>query len=172
VERQANNHKFAKPWFNSQCGRSLCCFEKTLNAVSHLQAKQSTQCGGPLAQPDERHVNRAQHLCWSGMTDIEHSATSGSNEEDCACVTIIKINISLPKWKILDFFLFPAFEINHQYVKSRFVHSNFKFHFGSLKKVKPRSQTLISKFLNLSRTLIWFQIMLLINVLFERKHQF
>jgi len=30
-------------------------------------------------QSDERHANR-ELLCWSGMTDIEHSTTSGSNE--------------------------------------------------------------------------------------------
>jgi len=48
-----------------------------------------------VAQPDERHANRTasvlewyetkdmqteQLLCWSGMTDTEHSAIFGSNE--------------------------------------------------------------------------------------------
>jgi len=36
---------------------------KTLNAVSHF-------------------VQTEQLLCWSGMTDTEHSTTSSSNEED------------------------------------------------------------------------------------------
>jgi len=31
-----------------------------------------------VAQPDERHANRT--LCWSGITDTEHSTTSGLNE--------------------------------------------------------------------------------------------
>jgi len=49
-----------------------------------------------VAQPDERHANKAasvlewydrhrqtkQLLCWSGMTDTEHSTTSSSNEEE------------------------------------------------------------------------------------------
>jgi len=34
-----------------------------------------------VAQPDEIHANK-QLLCWSGMTDTEHT-TSGSNEEEC-----------------------------------------------------------------------------------------
>jgi len=33
-------------------------------------------------QPDERHVASEQLLCWSGMTDTEHSTPSSSNEED------------------------------------------------------------------------------------------
>jgi len=32
-----------------------------------------------VAQPDERRAE--QLLCWSGMTDTEHSTTSSSNEE-------------------------------------------------------------------------------------------
>jgi len=32
-----------------------------------------------VAQPDERHANRA---AWSGMTDTEHSKISSSNEEE------------------------------------------------------------------------------------------
>jgi len=33
-----------------------------------------------VAQPDERHVTE-QLLCWSGMTDTEHT-TFGSNEQE------------------------------------------------------------------------------------------
>jgi len=33
-------------------------------------------------KPDERPANRTS-LFWSGMTDAEHSTTSGSNEENC-----------------------------------------------------------------------------------------
>jgi len=33
-----------------------------------------------VAQPDERHANRTAS-CWSGMTDTEHSTTSGSYKE-------------------------------------------------------------------------------------------
>jgi len=51
--------------------------EKTLNAVSHLEAKQSTRCGVPT----QRKAYTEQRLCWSGMTDTEHT-TSGSNAED------------------------------------------------------------------------------------------
>jgi len=34
-----------------------------------------------VAQPDERHTEE-QLLCWSGMTDQEHTATFGSNKEE------------------------------------------------------------------------------------------
>jgi len=36
-----------------------------------------------MAQPDEKRCNirTEQLLCWSGMTDTEHSVTSSSNEE-------------------------------------------------------------------------------------------
>jgi len=54
-------------------------FGKTLNAVSHLGAKQSTRCGGPKI--DKRHANRTASVL-SGMTDTEHSTTSGSIEEE------------------------------------------------------------------------------------------
>jgi len=54
-------------------------FGKTLNAISHLGAKQSTGCDGP-AWPKTCKQNRQK--CWSGMTHTEHSATSGSNEEE------------------------------------------------------------------------------------------
>jgi len=33
-----------------------------------------------VTQPDEKHANRV--VCWSIMTDTEHSTTSSSNEED------------------------------------------------------------------------------------------
>jgi len=33
-----------------------------------------------VAQPGERHA-KEQLLCWSGMTDTEHSTTSSSNKE-------------------------------------------------------------------------------------------
>jgi len=49
----------------------------TLNAISHLGAKQSTLCGGP-SLPKVMQIE--QLLCWSGMTDTEHT-TYGSNEE-------------------------------------------------------------------------------------------
>jgi len=32
-----------------------------------------------------------QLLCWSGMTDTEHSTTSGLNEEDCYVVKISQL---------------------------------------------------------------------------------
>jgi len=52
---------------------------KTLNAVSHFEAKQSTRYGGPAWTKD---MQTEQLLCWSGMTDTEHSTTSSSNEEE------------------------------------------------------------------------------------------
>jgi len=63
---------------------------KTLNAVSHFGAKQSTRCG------------------WSGMTDTEHSTTSSSKEEEK-----LLQKISLHKSLIeLDFYhLFSFFEM-------------------------------------------------------------
>jgi len=42
--------------------------EKTLNAVSHLGAKQSTPCGDPAW----RKTCKQNNLCWSGMIDTEH----------------------------------------------------------------------------------------------------
>jgi len=51
---------------------------KTLIAISHLWAKQSTRCGGPSLT---KAMQTEQLLCWSDVTDIEHTA-SGSNEED------------------------------------------------------------------------------------------
>jgi len=35
-----------------------------------------------VAQPNERHANRTNFLCWSGKTDTEHITTSGSNKEE------------------------------------------------------------------------------------------
>jgi len=51
---------------------------KILNAISHLGAKQSTRV---VAQPDEKHANRTASVL-EDMTDTEHSATSGLNEEE------------------------------------------------------------------------------------------
>jgi len=53
--------------------------EKTLNAVSHLGAKQSTRCGGPASTKD---MQTEQLLCWEWMTDTEHCTTSSSNEKE------------------------------------------------------------------------------------------
>jgi len=39
-----------------------------------------------VVQPDERHANE-QLLCWSGMTDTEHT-TSGSNEEEAEKISV------------------------------------------------------------------------------------
>jgi len=65
---------------------------KALNAVSSLGPSSLPVV---VAQPDERHANRAasvlsltkdmqteQLLCWSGMTDTEHSTKFSSNEEE------------------------------------------------------------------------------------------
>jgi len=52
---------------------------KTLTAISHLGAKQSTQLWCPSLTKD---MQIEQLLCWSGMTDTEHSATSRLNEEE------------------------------------------------------------------------------------------
>jgi len=48
---------------------------------SHLGAKQSTVVWWPSLTKD---VQTEQLLCWSGMTDTEHSTTAvaGSNEKD------------------------------------------------------------------------------------------
>jgi len=40
---------------------------KTLNAVSHLGAKQFTRCGGPCSLAKDMQTE--QLLCWSGKTD-------------------------------------------------------------------------------------------------------
>jgi len=42
-----------------------------------------------VAQPDEKHANRA--ASWSGMTDTEHSTTSSSNEEELLTPTKHKL---------------------------------------------------------------------------------
>jgi len=41
-----------------------------------------------VAHPDNKLANRTA-LCWSGMTDTEHT-TSGSNEEGQLCQKLIK----------------------------------------------------------------------------------
>jgi len=50
---------------------------KTLNAISQLGAKQSTWVWWPSLTKD---MQTEQLLCWSGMTDTEHTAP-GSREE-------------------------------------------------------------------------------------------
>jgi len=67
---------------------------KTLNAVFHLRAKQSTRCGGSAWRTEQLYdmqteqpcmqtdMQTEQLVCWSGMTETEHSTTAGSNEED------------------------------------------------------------------------------------------
>jgi len=54
-------------------------FGKTLNAVSHFEAKRSTVV---VAQPNERHANRtASVLEWYDRhSAYAHTTTSGSNE--------------------------------------------------------------------------------------------
>jgi len=51
-----------------------CALGKDHYAVSYLEVKQSWW---PNVTKD---MQTEQLLCWSGMTDTEHSATSGSNE--------------------------------------------------------------------------------------------
>jgi len=52
---------------------------KTLKAVSHFGAKQSTLCGWPSLT---KGMQTEQLLCCSGVTDTEHSTTSSSNDEE------------------------------------------------------------------------------------------
>jgi len=56
---------------------------KTVNAVSHHGAKQSTRL---VTKFDETNLQTEQLLCWSGMTDTEQNTTSYSNEEDYRCI--------------------------------------------------------------------------------------
>jgi len=47
---------------------------------SHLEAKHAVY---PLWWPSlTKDMQTEQHLCWSGMTDTEHSTTSGSSEKE------------------------------------------------------------------------------------------
>jgi len=61
---QASNQKVAKLRFDSRCGSaSLCPWERHLMLF-------------PILGPS--------NLCWSGMTDTEHSTTSSSNNKKMA----------------------------------------------------------------------------------------
>jgi len=77
--------------------------EKTLNAVSHLGAKQSISV--VVAQPDERHANAyfagvsASVLEWYG--DTEHTTTSGSNEVVVVVVKFASTNLLFPMYYFL-----------------------------------------------------------------------
>jgi len=52
--------------------------EKELNAVSTLGPSSLLVVVAHLT----KDMQTKQLLCWSGMTDTEHSTTSGSNEEE------------------------------------------------------------------------------------------
>jgi len=60
------------------------------------------RCG---AQHDERQANR-RALCWSGMTDTEHSTTSGSNE----VVRVLQLDIvqKTEKWSNKEYIKTPG----------------------------------------------------------------
>jgi len=58
---------------------------KTLNAVSHLGAKQSTRWWPSLT----KDMRTEQLLCWSFMTDTEYNTASGSNEEEEQANTLV-----------------------------------------------------------------------------------
>jgi len=51
-----------------------------LNAISYLGPSTASSLPIVVVQPNERFTE--QLLCWSGMTDTEHT-TSGSNKEEC-----------------------------------------------------------------------------------------
>jgi len=76
VERRASNRKVAKPWFDSRCGSaSLCPWEGHLMLFYILGPTVY-----PLLWPNlTKDMQTEQLLCWSGMTDTEHT-TSGSME--------------------------------------------------------------------------------------------
>jgi len=74
----SRNRKVAIPWFDSWCGNaSLCPWERHVCFPSWGQAVYL------LWWPSlTKDMQSEQLLCWSGITDIEHSTTTGSNEEE------------------------------------------------------------------------------------------
>jgi len=56
--------------------------EKALNAISHLGAKQSTRSSGLTKDLQTKHF-----LCWSGMTDAEHTISGSKKEEENSKIT-------------------------------------------------------------------------------------
>jgi len=76
----AGHRKVAKPWLDSQCCSAcwLYPWEKRLMLFPILGPSiVYTLCWPSLT----KDMQTEQLLCWSGMTDIEHSITFGSNEE-------------------------------------------------------------------------------------------
>jgi len=59
---------------------------KTLNAIFHLGSQAIYSLWWPNLTKDKQ---TEQLLCWSGITDTEHTA-SGSNEED---IKIVRLSI-------------------------------------------------------------------------------
>jgi len=52
--QRASNRKVAKPWFHSRCGNALLC-----PCERHLMLFPTLEPSSLMAQPDERHANRA-----------------------------------------------------------------------------------------------------------------
>jgi len=74
----ASNRKIVKPWFDSLCGStSLCPWERHLRYIPSW-----SQAVYPLWWPSltKDMLTEQRLLCWSGMTDTEHTI-SDSNEE-------------------------------------------------------------------------------------------
>jgi len=71
----SSNRKVVKPWYDFQCGSaSLCLWKRRVMLFPNLETSS--------LQIVTKDTQTEQLLCWSGMTDTEHSTTSGSNEED------------------------------------------------------------------------------------------
>jgi len=78
--RRASNRKVAKPWFDSWCGSaSLCPWERHLMLFPTLGPSSQLVV---VAQPDERHANRAASLLEWYDRHRAMSTTSSSSEEE------------------------------------------------------------------------------------------
>jgi len=78
-KRRASNRKVAKPRFDSQCvSASLCIWKRHLMLFPTLEPS-SLSVWWPSLTKD---MQTEQFLCWSGMTDTKHRATSSSIEEE------------------------------------------------------------------------------------------
>jgi len=74
------NRKVAKPWFNSRCGSALLCPWERHLMLSPILGPSNLPVVVGWWSIVTKAMQTEQLLCWSGMTDTEHT-TSDSNEE-------------------------------------------------------------------------------------------